>query len=182
MTGLEQALKFTLDYEGGYANNPADAGGETFRGISRRFHPEWEGWPTLDAMKTDSSFPSNATGSGPLYDMTTRFYETQFWDAVHGDELPVPLAMAVFDCAVHSGPGTAIRLLQSSLQIDADGVMGPVTVKAAHDSGQGGVVDYLTARAVYLDDIICNKPDQRVWTKNWCKRLFKLAAVVLATA
>jgi lysozyme family protein len=180
MGALDKALAFTLGYEGGWVNSASDAGGETFRGISRVFHGEWEGWLVIDAKRMSPSFPMNVNSDGPLAEMVTNFYEKEFWEAVHGDELPDALAMAVFDCAVHSGPGTAIRMLQSSLNILADGVIGQETIKAAHAGGEGLLVEYLTARAVFLDELMFSKPLQRVWNRNWCKRLFKLAAVVLA--
>ncbi len=48
---FQKALAHTLEFEGGYANDPADSGGETFRGISRRNWPQWEGWPLIDQAK-----------------------------------------------------------------------------------------------------------------------------------
>ncbi len=40
-----------LSHEGGYANHPADKGGETYRGISRKANPNWEGWKYIDDVK-----------------------------------------------------------------------------------------------------------------------------------
>ncbi|MDR1034997.1 MAG: hypothetical protein LBT40_00015 [Deltaproteobacteria bacterium] len=37
-------MKHVEEMEGGWANNPADSGGETFRGIARNFHKSWPGW------------------------------------------------------------------------------------------------------------------------------------------
>jgi type VI secretion system secreted protein VgrG len=36
-----KAFNTTMTFEGGYANDPDDAGGETYMGISRRYHPDW---------------------------------------------------------------------------------------------------------------------------------------------
>jgi lysozyme family protein len=41
----------TLKHEGGYANHPADKGGETYRGITRKHNSEWEGWRYIDEVK-----------------------------------------------------------------------------------------------------------------------------------
>lgn len=41
----------TLKHEGGYANHPADKGGETYRGITRKHNPEWSGWKYIDEVK-----------------------------------------------------------------------------------------------------------------------------------
>lgn len=40
-----------LGHEGGYANHPADKGGETYRGISRKANPDWVGWKYIDEVK-----------------------------------------------------------------------------------------------------------------------------------
>ncbi|MGL4208543.1 MAG: glycosyl hydrolase 108 family protein, partial [Candidatus Adiutrix sp.] len=34
--GFDSALIIVLEFEGGYVHDPADRGGETFRGISRK--------------------------------------------------------------------------------------------------------------------------------------------------
>lgn len=39
MARFEDAIKLTLIHEGGYVNNPADPGGETNMGITKRDHP-----------------------------------------------------------------------------------------------------------------------------------------------
>jgi lysozyme family protein len=179
MPGLQMALKFTLDYEGGWVNNVNDKGGETFRGISRNHWPEWKGWVIIDEEKKKSRFPMCLMDSEPLIESMLEFYVSNFWDKIHGDELPVRMAIAVFDFAVNSGVGTAIRTMQSVLGVSTDGVIGPKTVKAAHDSGENGVIELLARRAKFLHEIMDRDPSQKVWCMNWFRRLFKLADLVL---
>ena len=40
MSKFDACLAFTLSWEGGYVNNPADPGGETKYGISKRAYPK----------------------------------------------------------------------------------------------------------------------------------------------
>lgn len=40
MEQFAQAIEFTLSWEGGYVNDPGDAGGETNMGISKRSYPD----------------------------------------------------------------------------------------------------------------------------------------------
>ncbi len=89
------------------------------------------------------------------------------------------MAAAVFDMAVNSGVGTAARLMQVALNVPVDGNVGPVTVKAAHDAGEAGVVEFMARRAKFLHEIMDRDPGQTVWAMNWFRRLFKLANVVL---
>lgn len=173
-------MEFTINYEGGYANNPADRGGETFRGVSRRQWPDWEGWADVDAHRSAHPDPAMFRSALLADDKLTRkvfdFYRKNFWDEIHGDELPGKFAAAVFDMAVHSGPKRAVRVLQCILPgVDIDGQVGPQTVKAAHDAGERGLEDYLAARARFLTDIMANDATQKSWTMNWFRRLFRLA-------
>ena len=44
MANFKIAHEKTAANEGGYANNHADVGKETYRGIARKLHPKWQGW------------------------------------------------------------------------------------------------------------------------------------------
>ena len=71
-------------------------------------------------------------------DEAIAIYRRDFWDALHLDFLPAPLAAMLFEGAVNQGPGSAkgfIRALQGLLGVPADGVIGPLTGQACrgHD-------------------------------------------------
>jgi len=51
MAIFDEAFEKTAAIEGGYVLDPDDAGGETYKGISRRFNPSWGGWDKIDEMK-----------------------------------------------------------------------------------------------------------------------------------
>ncbi len=153
------AIDFVLAYEGGLVDNPSDPGGLTNFGISAR------AYPSVDIR-------------GLTKEKAEEIYKRDYWNGVHGDELPGPLAVAVFDSAVNQGLGTAIRMLQLSVGVDPDGVIGPKTVKAAHDAGDRGVTKFLAARAVRYHESMRGIPSLEVFAKNWYYRLFKLARLV----
>ena len=56
MANFNESFNITLGYEGGYSNDPDDAGGETYKGISRRYHPGWKGWALIDELKSKGVF------------------------------------------------------------------------------------------------------------------------------
>ena len=58
---FEDIFNKTMGIEGGYVDDPDDRGGETYKGISRKNHPAWEGWEIIDSMKEmeHSVFPEN---------------------------------------------------------------------------------------------------------------------------
>ncbi len=102
----------TLKSEGGYSNDPQDPGGETKYGISKRTYPQ------VDIK--------NLT-----YEQAKALYKRDFWDVLHGDSLYDGVSYQLFDFAVNSGMGTAIRYYQRSLGVADDGHWGPVSQKAA---------------------------------------------------
>lgn len=156
----QNAIDFVLSYEGGLVDNPSDPGGITNFGISSRSYPSLD----IRALNKDEA---------------SEIYRRDYWDTVHGDELPGPMAVAVFDSAVNQGAGTAKRMMQVALGVTVDGVIGPKTIKAAHDKGINGVVGFLTERAVRYHETMRDVPSLNVFSHNWYFRLFTLARLIL---
>jgi lysozyme family protein len=104
---FEGALKFVLEAEGGYTNDPGDPGGATNFGITQATYNAW-------LKATGQPLASVETISMAQYEA---IYKTQYWDAMHGDYTPGPISYALFDTAVNSGQGRAIQFLQSALDI-----------------------------------------------------------------
>lgn len=111
MDNFTTAINRVLGNEGGYVNNPADPGGETRWGISKRSYPR------LDI--------ANLTREAAV-----ELYHRDFWAPAGLDALPLSVASQVLDFAVNSGTGTAIRALQRAVGVADDGVVGPHTREA----------------------------------------------------
>lgn len=45
-----------IKHEGGYVNDPDDKGGETYKGIARKFNPDWKGWKIIDKSSNFFTF------------------------------------------------------------------------------------------------------------------------------
>lgn len=117
MADFKPAFDKTIGHEIGYVNNPNDAGGETYNGISRRFHPDWEGWKFIDKAKNSIDFPKNIPNEALKYPVA-KFYKHEFWDKVKGDDIPdQDLGEWLFDIAVNGGPKRAGRYLQKALNL-----------------------------------------------------------------
>lgn len=179
MTAWEAGLHFILGWEGGWVDNPLDKGGETFRGIARKDWPKWEGWAVIDAMKASPDFPGSVNFDEGLERLVAEFYRVNFWEKIHGDELPPAAAVALLDCAVNSGVNQGVRLFQASLGLLSDGIVGSVTVKAAHDAGEDALVEFMARRGAFLMDIMAGDPTQKVWALNWARRVFRLGHMLL---
>ncbi len=111
MTFLK-AMAFTSKWEGGYVNHPSDPGGETYRGISRRFHPNWKGWEFVDKK--------NFTEADKYVDS---FYEATFWKPCGCDNYDFPLACSIFDAAVNCGVKRALGWLEVAHSAEAFNAM-----------------------------------------------------------
>ena len=109
MTSFDHAFDLLINHEGGYVFDPRDPGGETKFGISKREYPN------VDIR--------NLT----LADAKA-IYKRDYWDRAQCDRLPPDLAFDLFDAAVNSGIGQAIRWLQRSVGVADDGVVGPLTL------------------------------------------------------
>lgn len=133
MANFTIALKKVLKNEGGYANNPNDAGGETYKGISRKNHPTWAGWISIDQIKKahPRGFKTILEHTPELQDKVKDFYKRRFWDELCLDTCGnQELANQAFDMAVNAGVKAGVKILQKVLGIPADGILGNITKKA----------------------------------------------------
>ena len=149
---FEQALEHVLRFEGGYVNDPHDPGGETIYGISRRHHPDaWaNGKPTKDDAKG--------------------IYFRDYWKRCRCSDLPAAVAVQVFDSAINQGAKDAVRFLQLASGATPDGIIGPMTIKAANLCDPGRLVQAFAVERAY-DYALLDHLDDR-YGRGWMRRLF----------
>ena len=150
---FDKAFALTVGVEGGYVNDPSDPGGETKYGISHRAYPDID----IKALTLDQA---------------RDIYRRDYWQAASCDSMPERIGHLVFDCAVHHGVKTAIKLLQRALKVADDGEFGPITrgTLTARDTNE--TADLLMAqRMLYL--MTCSAwPTYKL---GWAKRCFSVA-------
>jgi hypothetical protein len=59
---------------GGWSDLVSDLGGETYRGVTKKYHPGWKGWKIIDRMKTEPGFPGSAEESSELGRLVSLFF------------------------------------------------------------------------------------------------------------
>lgn len=160
ITDWHAAIDFVLKEEGGYTVDPNDHGGETNFGISKRAYP-------------------NVDIKNLTREKAMDIYCKDYWQVCKCDELPSPLAIAVFDAAVNHGVKTAGKMLQMALNVDVDGIIGDVTIGASFKAGQKIVRQFLAQRMVRYIRIIMKDTTQQVFAENWSSRLMRLAELTL---
>lgn len=103
-------------------------------------------------------------------------YKRDFWDAARCDEFPEALAFCVFDSAVNQGPTTAVKILQRSLGVTDDGIVGAHTLKAAHAiSPHDAVVEFQAERIVAY----ANLGTWHLFGRGWARRDIRTAIAAL---
>jgi len=118
MALFPEASRITLHNEGGYSNDPADVGGETYKGVSRKYHPDWDGWAIIDTAKLGNGFPGNLVYDIALDANVRAFYKANYWNRFLGDQLmSQQIANELFDTAVNMGVGRAVTFLQEGLNL-----------------------------------------------------------------
>ena len=130
---FEKSLELVLAHEGGYVNHPSDPGGKTNLGVTQRV------WEDYVGHKVDEQTMRNLTK-----ELVAPLYKSRYWDAVHGDQLPSGADYLAFDFAVNAGAFRSIKTIQRALNITADGIIGPVTVKAIQDTNAEEFIDNFT--------------------------------------
>ena len=118
MANFDESYNITLNHEGGYSNDAVDSGGETFKGISRKYHPNWQGWAIIDAANSEPNFPNCLRGNTGLDSLVRLFYKDKYWNLFWGDNIPnQEIANEMFDTGVNMGVGRAVRYLQKGLNV-----------------------------------------------------------------
>lgn len=114
------AYKKTGGFEGGWNHVVNDRGGETYKGISRKFWPQWPGWRIVDKKKP---LKHGAIIKDPeLERLVQAFYKKQFWDVVSGDNIEDQnTANTLYDFGVNAGHGRSIQNIQAVLGMKPTG-------------------------------------------------------------
>lgn len=152
MSNFDAAFTALLGHEGGYSNHPDDPGGETMWGITK-------------VVARENGY------TGPMRDMSANvarmIYRKKYWLDVF-DELPYAVAFNVFDAAVNSGVGQAVRWLQRSVGVADDGRLGPITMGAVKGVDPTILVMRFNAQRLRFMTNLSTWP---TFGKGWARRI-----------
>jgi lysozyme family protein len=158
-SNFETCLKLMLEHEGGFVNHPQDPGGMTNLGVTKRVWEEWVGHE-VDEKQMRALTPETVA---PLY-------KRKYWDACRADDLVAGVDYVVFDVAVNSGPGRAVKFLQSCVGVTADGGFGPATLAAVKKSEEDPtrlIEMYCAKRLEFLQSL----KTFETFGKGWSRRV-----------
>lgn len=190
MAAFENAYQITSGHEGGYDNDPDDVGGETYKGVARRYYPDWEGWVVIDGYKANNNpkFPECLDVNTPLQNMVKKFFKQTYWNLFWGDAIPnQTIANELYDTAVNMGVSRAIKYLQIGLNvlnrngklyadIVEDGKFGDNTLKAlnAYLTTDGPELLYKVMnilQGMHYIEYMKKSPIQEKFSRGWLERI-----------
>ena len=150
---FETAFDLLITHEGGFSNHPDDPGGATMYGVT-------------EAVARAEGY------TGAMRDLTLDFakqvYRKRYWDACRCDQMPDVLRYPLFDAAVNSGPGQAIKWLQAAVGVKADGAIGPVTQQAVNMAAPQPTRQKMIGNRLRFMTQLSNWPS---FSKGWARRI-----------
>lgn len=163
---FEECLKLVLQSEGGFVNNINDPGGMTNLGVTRG---TWEAWVGRESSEKEMRSLTP--------EMVAPLYKRKYWDAIKGDDLPEGVDYCVFDMAVNSGVGRAVKVLQELVGVEVDGAIGPKTLAAVKLMDAEELIKaYNQKRKEFLAGL----PTYQYFGRGWSHRIESVQAEALS--
>jgi lysozyme family protein len=164
-TNWKRSFELMLQSEGGFSNHPSDPGGMTNLGVTKA---TWENWVGRESNEAEMR--------GLTAEKVEPLYKNKYWDAVRGDELKVGIDYLMFDFAVNAGAGRAIKTLQTSIGVPADGGFGPITMAAVKSFEPINLIERFSQTK---EDFYQSLSTFDVFGKGWLNRVAKVKAEAL---
>jgi len=158
---IADMITVILKHEGGWVDDPSDAGGATNMGITQRTLAKWRGRPvTKDEVK---ALTENEARSIYL----SEYLVKPGYNNIASEDLRAVL----LDCAVQFGPSDATAWLQNAIGVPPDGRIGPQTVLAlTHASDRSIILKIMAQRIRKRGRRITDKPSQAKFAAGWANR------------
>lgn len=155
---FDRLIGFVLNHEGGYVNDPADPGGETKYGISKRSYPE------VDIK--------NLT-----VEQARDIYFADWWLPLRCPEIKDDrVAQKYLDTCVNVGKSPGTKILQKAvtaagMMVMPDGIIGPRTLAAVNSVDPVALLAQMRYyQADYYKYLIRRNPALAKFERGWMRR------------
>lgn len=160
-SNFRPSLALVLAHEGGYSNHPLDPGGATNFGVTQKVYDAYRNYHGSKLQ------PVKNIASSEVSDI----YNKNYWRLVRGDSLPCGIDYAVFDFAVNSGVSRAVKYLQRLVGVEADGVIGFMSLDAIEKADRANpeklIAQYCSNRLEFLKQL----PSFNTFGLGWTRRV-----------
>ena len=150
---FQKSLKRVLKHEGGYVNPPSDPGGETNFGITK---------------STARSYGYHGSMRTIPMTVVEKIYKSQYWDAMSCENFDFALAYQLFDAAVNHGLLNARKILQRTIKVKDDGIIGAVSLAAIRQLDTADLVQMFNAERISFYTRISTFP---TFGRGWMNRM-----------
>lgn len=182
MKTFDELFEGVIKHEGYYANVTGDRGGETYMGIARNLHPNWEGWAVIDVYKSEvGKIKHNAKiDIDGLTFLVKEFYRHTLYHKYQIESIKNgALQEIIFDWCVNSGRWGSRgvqRVLNQFFDADLklDGIIGKNTLNAINASEPETLFDAIKAARINYYHIIAKKGQNHKFLKGWLRRIEKI--------
>jgi lysozyme family protein len=158
----DKSFEQILHSEGGFVNDPMDSGGMTNLGVTKAVWEAYVGHPVSEA---DMRALTPAT--------VAPMYKAKYWNACKCDDLPTGLDYAVFDFAINAGVGRSAKILQTAVDVKADGAIGAITLaKVAEHTAEELLQKFSDAKIAFYKTL--NNPR---FEKGWLNRVAEVKTI-----
>lgn len=190
MSDAKIAIKYVLENEGGFVNNPADKGGPTNFGLSQKF---------LESNCASKVGPFYQSSFSPEFikniseEAAIEVYEKIIWKPIYGEILSQDICNYYFDMVVNHGEIQATKMLQRSLwaavpytinpllhpdKILDDGILGNLTINVTNYRQSPPIVAHpllpiLRATRAQYYHCLAKKAGQDQFLEGWLKRTYR---------
>ena len=156
---FDEAFGLLLGHEGDFVDHPDDPGGKTRFGVT-------------EAVAREAGYQGDMREL-PV-EVAKAIYRARYWDACKADDLPAGVRYFVFDAAVNSGVGQAVKWLQRAAGVNADGVVGPQTIAAASSLEPERLKAAMLGQRLRFMAQLANWP---AFSRGWANRVADLLEV-----
>lgn len=153
---------------------PDGSGNHTNKGIT---------WTTFKAAAPKCGFVATPELFYAMPDYVWgAIFKGLYWDKIAGDKInSQAIADTMVDWAYLSGPGTVVRKMQQFLKLQADGMIGPVTLNAINTAYNFGLAsqterEFNDSFSAYKIKWLISLPDEEENYEGWknrCARIHK---------
>lgn len=180
---LKSYNNYVKPVEGGYSYIKADKGGETYAGISRRYHPTWPGWDFIDKQQKPIAWNKKYSELTPL---VNQFYEKMYTDNNFHKIKNQAVADILFDWFVNSGYAAVNTRAPETFGVDEilnnrfgfklpiDSQFDSKTIDAINATDPVKLhTEIKKERKNYYNFLLSKDPSQLVFAKGWLARIDK---------
>lgn len=178
---FDHAIRVAFKHEGYYSDDPDDPGGVTKYGISLRAAQQ------MGDLDGDGKLDADINGDGYVDARDIRLltpekalaiYRRAYWRPVY-NQLPVAVAIKLFDLAINMGPKQAHILLQRAARsctgthLAEDGIIGRLTLNEINKCYTPTIMASLRSEAAgFYRQLAAQRPASHKFLKGWLNRAY----------